>query len=163
MASLWAWDTCTTCRWAGPCSCSTCTSIPTISTTGRRPRSTSTRSWRTSTGTRLTDAWSARSARGWRRTTERIDVKWGTRQKIRVNRTATAWLIRRFIDPAASFLFVEPEQVAEVQRREGATGFDAPGATYPHMDDVGRCSFEALVDEYRPGDVALRVLAQIVR
>ena len=90
-------------------------------------------------------------------------MKWVTRRNIRVNRTATAWLIRRFIDPAAAFLFVEPEQVAEAQSREAATGFDAPGATYPHIDDVGRCSFEALVEEYRPGDAALRALAQIVR
>jgi hypothetical protein len=90
-------------------------------------------------------------------------VTWVTRRKIRVNRTATAWLIRRFIDPAAVFLFVEPEQVAEVQYREGAKGFDAPGATYPHSDDLGRCSFEALVDEYQSGDAALRALAQIVR
>jgi len=90
-------------------------------------------------------------------------VKWVTRLNIRVNRTATAWLIRRFIDPAATFFFVDPEQVAEVQRREGATGFDAPGAKYPHIDDLGRCSFEALVDEHRPGDAALRALAKIVR
>jgi hypothetical protein len=90
-------------------------------------------------------------------------VKWVTRRNIRVNRTATAWLIRRFIDPAAAFVFVEPEQVVEVQRREGAKGFDAPGATYPHSDDAGRCSFEALVDEYRSGDTALRALAQVVR
>jgi hypothetical protein len=90
-------------------------------------------------------------------------VKWVTRRKIRVNRTATAWLIRRFIDPAATFLFVEPEQVAEVQRREAATGFDAPGATYPHIDERGRCSFEALVEEHHPGNAALRALAQIVR
>ena len=90
-------------------------------------------------------------------------MKWVTRRNIRVNRTATAWLIRRFIDPAAAFLFVEPDQVAEVQRREGATGFDALGATYPHIDDVGRCSFEALVDEYRRDDATLRALARIVR
>ena len=90
-------------------------------------------------------------------------MNWVTRRNIRVNRTATAWLIRRFIDPAASFVFVEPEHVAEVQRREGATGFDAPGATYPHIDEVGRCSFEALVDEYHSGNAALRALAQIVR
>ena len=90
-------------------------------------------------------------------------MQWVTRQKVRVNRTATAWLIRRFIDPGATFLFVEAEQVSEVQRREGATGFDAPGATYPHIDEMGRCSFEALVDEYRSGDAALRELAQIVR
>ncbi len=90
-------------------------------------------------------------------------MKWVTRQQIRVNRAATAWLVRRFIDPAATFLFVEPEAVAEVQRREGATGFDAPGAHYPHKDERGRCSFEALVDEHCAHDDALRSLARIVR
>lgn len=87
---------------------------------------------------------------------------WVTRRSVRVNRTATGWLIRRFIDPDASFLFVEPERVAEIQEREGAIGFDAPGARYPHADARGRCSFEALVDEYRPGDSALRRMAKIV-
>ncbi len=88
--------------------------------------------------------------------------KWVTRARIRVNRTATAWLIRRFIDPAAIFLFVEPDEVAAVQQREDATGFDAPGATYPHRDAEGRCSFEALVDLYRPDDAALQEIACIV-
>jgi hypothetical protein len=64
--------------------------------------------------------------------------------------------------PPAVFLFVEAEQVAEVECREGATGFDAPGATYPHVDEMGRCSFEALVEKHRPGDAALRRLARIV-
>ena len=90
-------------------------------------------------------------------------MKWVTRRSMRVNRTATAWLIRRFVDPAATFLFVEPDEVAGVERREGARGFDAPGATYPHQDARGRCSFEALVDEHRPDDRALRALACIVR
>jgi hypothetical protein len=90
-------------------------------------------------------------------------MKWVTRRSIRVNRLATAWLIRRFIDPQAVLLFVEPDQVADVQQREGATGFDAPGATYPHKDDKGRCSFEALVEEYYPGDAVLREVARIVR
>jgi hypothetical protein len=90
-------------------------------------------------------------------------MKWVTRRSIRVNRAATAWLIRRFIDPEAIFLFVAPEEVAEVQRREGARGFDAPGATYPHKDEKGRCSFEALASEYRPADAALHELARIVR
>ncbi|HKA56707.1 MAG TPA: chromate resistance protein ChrB domain-containing protein [Candidatus Binatia bacterium] len=89
-------------------------------------------------------------------------MKWVTRRSIRVNRVATAWLVRRFIDPQASFLFVEPDEVAEVQQREGAKGFDAPGAIYPHKDDKGRCSFEALVEEYCPGDVVLRGMARIV-
>jgi len=91
-----------------------------------------------------------------------ISMKWVTRKSIRVNRVATAWLIRRFIDPQALFLFVEPNEVAEVQRREGATGFDAPGATYPHKDEKGRCSFEALVEEYCPGDLVLHDVARIV-
>jgi hypothetical protein len=89
-------------------------------------------------------------------------VKWVTRKSIRVNRTATAWLIRRFVDPDAELVFVEPERVAELQAREGAIGFDAPGARYPHADERGRCSFEALVEEHRRDDAALRELALIV-
>jgi hypothetical protein len=76
---------------------------------------------------------------------------------------ATAWLIRRFIDPQAVFLFVEPDEVVQVQQREGAKGFDAPGATYPHQDEKGRCSFEALAEEYYPEDTVLREIARIVR
>jgi len=90
-------------------------------------------------------------------------MTWVTKKRIKVNRAATAWLIRRFIDPEAKLLFVEPEQVAEIQRREKAKGFDAPGATYPHEDAAGRCSFEALVEEYCAGDPALVALARIVR
>jgi hypothetical protein len=90
-------------------------------------------------------------------------MQWVTRRHIRVNRTATAWLIRRFIDPEATFAFVEPDEVAAVQQRSGAVGFDAPGARYPHKDEQGRCSFEALVDEYRPDDAVLQRLALIVR
>jgi hypothetical protein len=89
-------------------------------------------------------------------------MKWVTRRRIRVNRTATAWLIRRFLDPDAEILFVDPERVAAVQESEGAIGFDAPGARYPHEDDRGRCSFEQLVEERLPGDEALRRLARIV-
>src|SRR5262245_28333533 len=89
-------------------------------------------------------------------------MTWVTKRGIKVNRAATAWLIRRFIDREAQFLFVEPHEVAEVQRREGVKGFDAPGATYPHEDHHGRCSFEALVDEHRADDAALVALARIV-
>jgi hypothetical protein len=88
---------------------------------------------------------------------------WATRKHIRVNRTATAWLVRRFVDPGARFLFVEPERVAALERSEGAIGFDAPGARYPHRDERGRCSFEALVEEHRPDDPVLRRMASIVR
>src|SRR5512147_2870425 len=90
-------------------------------------------------------------------------MKWVTRKQIRVNRVATAWLIGRFIDRQAEFIFVEPAEVAKVQSQENAKGFDAPGATYPHKDSRGRCSFEALVDEHCSGDPALVELARMVR
>jgi hypothetical protein len=90
-------------------------------------------------------------------------MKWVTRKNIRVNRVATAWLIRRFIDPAAEFIFVEPDVVAQVQIQQGAKGFDAPGATYPHKDIQGRCSFEALVAEFWAADTVLKQIARIVR
>lgn len=90
-------------------------------------------------------------------------VKWVTRKHIRVNRAATAWLIRRFIDRQAELIFVEPDEVAAIEAREHATGFDAPGAKYPHQDAQGRCSFEALVAEHCPKDVALATMARIVR
>ncbi len=89
-------------------------------------------------------------------------MKWVTRRRIRVNRTATGWLIRRFLDPSAEFLFVEPADVAAIQARDGAIGFDAPGARYPHQDALGRCSFEQLVEERVAGDMSLRRLAAIV-
>jgi hypothetical protein len=89
-------------------------------------------------------------------------MKWVTRKRIHVNRTATGWLIRRFLDPEGDIIFVEPEEVGATQRREGAIGFDAPEASYPHRDAFGRCSFEALVDERLKEDAALQRLARIV-
>ncbi|HXG20632.1 MAG TPA: chromate resistance protein ChrB domain-containing protein [Methylomirabilota bacterium] len=62
-----------------------------------------------------------------------------------------------------NFLVRASDEVAAIQQREGAKGFDAPGATYPHKDGQGRCSFEALVEEYCPGDIVLREMARIVR
>jgi len=89
-------------------------------------------------------------------------MRWVTRKRIHVNRTATAWLLRRFVDPEAEILFVEPGEVAEAQKRRGAIGFDAPGARYPHKDDAGRCSFEQIVAECLTHDAGLRRLARIV-
>ncbi len=79
-----------------------------------------------------------------------------------MNRTATAWLIKRFLDPEAEIVFVEPGEVAPVQERQKAIGFDAPGARYPHKDQLGRCSFEQLVHERLARDGALLALAEIV-
>jgi len=89
-------------------------------------------------------------------------MKWVTRKRIHVNRTATGWLIRRFLDPDAEISFVDPQEVAGIQTREGALGFDAPEARYPHKDEKGRCSFEQLVDERLNSDAALSRLALIV-
>ena|SRR5215813_8510226 len=89
-------------------------------------------------------------------------MKWVTRKRIQVNRAATAWLIRRFIDPQAEFIFVDPDQVADIQATTGAIGFDAPDATYSHQDARGRCSFEALVEEHCADDPALEELARII-
>lgn len=89
-------------------------------------------------------------------------MQWVTRRGIRVNRTATAWFIARFVDRQPHFLFVDPEDVAPIQQMTGAIGFDAPGARYPHRDDADRCSFEALVATYRPRDPALAIMARIV-
>ena len=90
-------------------------------------------------------------------------MKWITRASIRVNRTATCWLIRRFLDPEAEFIFVPAEDVAAVQAAEGGIGFDATEATYPHKDEQGRCSFAALVNERLSHDPELVEMARIVQ
>ena len=90
-------------------------------------------------------------------------MKWVTREQIRVNRTATCWLIRRFLDPKAEFLFVPAQSLASMQAELDATGFDAPGATYPHQDAQGLCSFAALVRERLAHDPVLLEMADIVQ
>ena len=90
-------------------------------------------------------------------------MKWVTRKQIRVNRTATCWLIRRFIDAGAEFIFVEPDAVASVQMEQNAIGFDAPNATYPHKSEKGLCSFAALVHERFADHVVLMEMARIVQ
>jgi hypothetical protein len=90
-------------------------------------------------------------------------MKWITREQIRVNRTATCWLIRRFLDPEAEFIFAPADKVASMQTQIGATGFDAPGATYPHKNAQGLCSFAALVRERWPHDPVLLEMAEIVQ
>jgi hypothetical protein len=90
-------------------------------------------------------------------------MKWVTRQRIQINRTATCWLVRRFLDRDAEFIFVPPEEAARVQEQSGAVGFDAPGANYPHKDARGFCSFAALVYERQSDNPALVEMARIVQ
>ena len=87
-------------------------------------------------------------------------MKWITRERVKVDRVACPWLIRKFVDPDAEFLFVPPDQVTEVARREGATPFDVPGVELGHHE--GRCSFEAIVRKYGIDDAAVKMLAEIV-
>jgi hypothetical protein len=90
-------------------------------------------------------------------------MKWITRENIRVNRTATCWLIKRFLDKEAEFVFLPAGEVASIQSQSGGTGFDAPGATYPHKDAQGLCSFAALVQERLAHDPVLMEVARIVQ
>jgi len=87
-------------------------------------------------------------------------TKWVTRSGAKTDRVACPWLIKKFIDPQAEFLFVPADQVLDVARREGGNSFDCPGADYTHRG--GNCSFEVLIAEYRLVDPALEVLARIV-
>ncbi len=88
-------------------------------------------------------------------------MKWITRENANVDRIACPWLIRRFIDADAEFLFVPGEQVLEAASREGGHSFDAPAAKYTHRD--GKCSFDVLVEEFGlAADAALVRLAEIV-
>ena len=90
-------------------------------------------------------------------------MKWVTREKVKVDRVACPWLIKRFIDPEAELLFVPPDEVLAVAEREGAISYDARGqGRYDHRE--GKCTFEVLVEEYDLGkeDPALRLLADIV-
>jgi len=88
-------------------------------------------------------------------------MKWVTRENANVDRIACPWLIKRFIDPEAEFLFVPKDQVLEAAEREGAHAYDTAGAEYTHRD--GKCSFDVLVEEFDlTGDPALVLLGQIV-
>jgi hypothetical protein len=93
----------------------------------------------------------------------RGDVYWVTKRGIKINRAATAWLIRRFLDPDAVFVFVAAGDVAGEAHRLGATGFHAPGTAYPARDARGRTPFEALVEDRCGDDIALRAMSVIVR
>jgi hypothetical protein len=87
-------------------------------------------------------------------------MKWVTRERVKVDRVACPWLIRKFIDQDAQFIFVPPQEVAAVAERDGATPFDVPGAELGHHH--GRCTFEAVVERYQINDPAVLLLAKIV-
>ena len=91
-------------------------------------------------------------------------MKWITRKDIKVDRVACPWLIRRFVDPQAEFLFVEEKDLLEQAQQQGAIPFDAPRIEAIKLNHRGpRCTFEAVMEDYAISDPALGKLALIVR
>ncbi len=88
-------------------------------------------------------------------------MKYVTRKRVKVDRVACPWLITRFVDPQAEFLFVEPAEVAAVAEREGATPFDVAGVELGHHGEL--CSFDAVILKYGLTAPGLAELALIVR
>lgn len=87
-------------------------------------------------------------------------MKWVTRSHVHVDRVACPWLIKRFVDNEAEFLFVPSSQVKKVTSDTGAIPFDAPEVELGHHE--GRCSFESIMLKYELKDPALARLAKIV-
>src|ERR1700674_1879476 len=103
----------------------------------------------------------ARPFSDWWRTTRRIPMKWITREHVKVDRVACPWLIRRFIDKDAEFLFVPAETVMTEAKRLDATPFDVPDVELGHHGKA--CSFEALLGKYDLlEDPTLALLGKIV-
>jgi hypothetical protein len=88
-------------------------------------------------------------------------MKWVTREKAKVDRIACPWLIKKFVDSKAEFLFVPANKVLEVAKEKSAIPFDIPNIELGHHDD--KCSFDAIIEKYDLKDPALLELAKIVR
>ena len=88
-------------------------------------------------------------------------MKWVTRERPKIDRIACPWLIQRFIDREAEFLYVPAADVLRVAQRVGATPYDIPGVEMGHVGEL--CSFDAFLAKYHLDDPALQKLATIVR
>ncbi len=88
-------------------------------------------------------------------------MKWVTRANPKVDRIACPWLIKKFVDPEAEFLYAPADQVMAVAEREGATAYDVPNVELGHHG--AECSFDAIIHQYTLTDPALEKLALIVR
>ena len=86
-------------------------------------------------------------------------MRWVTRSHVHVDRVACPWLISRFVDNEAVFVFVPPSEIARVVKETAAIAFDAPGVALGHVD--GRCSFESIMLAYGLSEPGLR-MAKIV-
>lgn len=91
-------------------------------------------------------------------------MRWITRSNVKVDRVGCPWLIRRFVDPQAEFLFVPEHRLLQASRESGATPFDAPRISEVKLNHRGnRCTFEAILEDFSLADIALQKLALIVR
>jgi len=91
-------------------------------------------------------------------------MNWITRKDIKVDRVACPWLIKKFVDPQAEFLFVEEQDLLEQSKKRDAIPFDAPKIEAIKLNHRGpRCTFEAIIEDYAVSDPALQKLALIVR
>ncbi len=88
-------------------------------------------------------------------------MKWVTRERPKIDRIACPWLIARFIDSEAEFLYVPAPRVADAAKETGATPFDVPGVEFGHHGE--KCSFDAFLARFGLADPALHRLAAIVR
>jgi len=88
-------------------------------------------------------------------------MKWVTREKAKVDRIACPWLIKKFVDPEAEFLFVPAGRVLQVANEQNAIPFDAPNVELGHHGE--ECSFDAIIHKYGLKDAALLEVAKVVR
>jgi hypothetical protein len=88
-------------------------------------------------------------------------MKWVTRERPKIDRIACPWLIVRFIDKDAEFLYVPADHVRDVAKDTGAIPYDVPGVEMTHVGEL--CSFDAFLKKYNLSDPALQQLATIVR
>jgi len=88
-------------------------------------------------------------------------TRWVTRERPKIDRIACPWLVRRFIDPAAEFLYVPVAEVARTAEEKTATPYDVAGVEFTHAGE--RCSFDAFLEKFHLRDAALDKLATIVR
>ena len=88
-------------------------------------------------------------------------MKWVTRARPKVDRVACPWLIKKFVDPDAEFLYVPADQVMAVAEREGAIPYDVPDVELGHQG--AECSFDAIIKKYNLTEPALQQMALIVR
>jgi hypothetical protein len=89
-----------------------------------------------------------------------LPMKWITRAHVHVDRVACPWLISRFVDSDAEFLFAANSRVMELAKETGAIPFDTPGAELHHQD--GLCRFESIIRKYELKDKALIRLAKVI-